>query len=385
MRIWNNLLLVFGFMDNLTVTAVWENIPVVTYTVTFDANGGSVTPASAETTAEGKLTSLPTPTRSRYSFEGWYTAASGGTKITTDTVFSENTTVYAQWKYTGGGGGGGTTRYTVSFETNGGSKVSSKTVTRNTAVTEPTAPTKDGYTFAGWYSDKELKTAYDFSAKVTKSFTLYAKWTEKATEPDKPTEPVEPTEPTAPEWENPFTDVKKSDWFYTNVEYAVKNKLMNGTTATTFAPNEPLTRAMLVAILYRAEGEPAVNKSIPFSDVAANAYYANAVIWAQQNGIVNGVTENEFAPNSNITREQIAAIMFRYAKYKGYDVSVGEITNILSYTDAESISEYAISAMQYAVGSCLMKGKTETSINPQDNATRAEIAAILQRFIEANK
>ena len=371
---------------NTTVTAVWENIPVVTYTVTFDANGGSVTPASAETTAEGKLTSLPTATRSgSYSFKGWYTAASSGTKITTDTVFNENTTVYAQWTYTGGGGGGGVSKYTVKFETNGGSKVSSKTVTRNTAVSEPTAPTKDGYTFDGWYSDKELKTAYDFSAKVTKSFTLYAKWTEKATEPDKPTEPVEPTEPTAPEWENPFTDFKKSDWFYTNVEYAVKNKLMNGTTATTFAPNEPLTRGMLVAILYRAEGEPAVNKSIPFSDVDTNAYYANAVIWAQQNGIVNGVTENEFAPNSNITREQIAAIMFRYAKYKGYDVSVGESTNILSYTDAESISEYAISAMQYAVGSGLMKGKTETSINPQDNATRAEIAAILQRFIETNK
>ena len=260
--------------------------------------------------------------------------------------------------------------------------MSSKTVTRNTAVTEPTAPTKDGYTFAGWYSDKELKTDYDFSAKVTKSFTLYAKWTEKVAEPDKPTEPVEPI---APEWENPFTDVKKSDWFYTNVEYAVKNELMNGTTATTFAPNEPLTRGMLIAILYRAEGEPAVNKSIPFSDVDTNAYYANAVIWAQQNGIVNGVTENAFAPDDNITREQIAAIMFRYAKYKGYDVSVGEDTNILSYNDAESISEYAISAMQYAVGSGLMKGKTETSINPRDNATRAEIAAILQRFIEANK
>ena len=160
---------------------------------------------------------------------------------------------------------------------------------------------------------------------------------------------------------------------------------MNGTTATTFAPSENLTRAMLIAILYRAEGEPAVNKSIPFSDVAVNAYYANAVIWAQQNGIVNGVTENEFAPNSNITREQIAAIMFRYAKYKGYDVSVGESTNILSYTDAESISEYAIFAMQWACGSGLVKGKTEISINPQDNAKRAEIAAILQRFLEANK
>ena len=352
------------------------------YTITFDANGGSVTPESAVTDTDGKLTSLPTPTRSRYSFNGWYTEASGGTKVDTDYAFNTDTTIYAHWTSTGGGGGGGTPRYTVSFETNGGSKVSSKTVTRNTAVSEPTAPTKDGYTFDGWYSDKALKTAYDFSAKVTKSFTLYAKWTEKATEPDKPTDPVEPT---APEWKNPFTDVKKSDWFYTNVEYAVNNKLMNGTTATTFAPSENLTRAMLVVILYRAEGEPAVNKSIPFADVGANAYYANAVIWAQQNGIVNGVTENAFAPNDNITREQIAAIMCRFAKYKGYDVSVGESTNILSYTDAECISEYAISAMQYAVGSGLMKGKTESTINPLDNATRAEIAAILQRFIEANK
>ena len=193
--------------------------------VAFDANGGVVNPTGAITDIFGRLTSLPTPTRSgSYRFDGWYTAAEGGTRVTTETEFTEDATIYAHWSYNGGsvGGGGGITRYTVSFETNGGSKVSSKTVTRNTAVTEPTAPTKDGYTFAGWYSDKELKTAYDFSAKVTKSFTLYAKWTEKETEPDKPTEPVEPTEPTAPEWKNPFTDVKKSDWFYTNVEYAVK-------------------------------------------------------------------------------------------------------------------------------------------------------------------
>ena len=374
-----------GGVTKTATQAITVNAVLSEFTITFDGNGG--TPSVSDMTTTGqKLATLPTATRSgSYSFKGWYTAASSGTKITTDTVFSENTTVYAQWTYTGGGGGGGVSKYTVKFETNGGSTIANKTVTRNTVLTEPTAPTKDGYTFTGWYSDKELKTAYDFSAKVTKSFTLYAKWTEKETEPDKPTEPVEPTEPTDPEWKNPFTDVKKSDWFYTNVEYAVNNKLMNGTTATTFAPNEPLTRGMLVAILYRAEGEPAVNKSIPFSDVDANTYYSNAVVWAQQNGIVNGVTENDFAPDSNITREQIAAIMFRFAKYKGYDVSVGENTNILSYTDAESISEYAISAMQYAVGSGLMKGKTETTINPQDNATRAEIAAILQRFLEANK
>ena len=354
--------------------------------VTFDPNGGVVNPTGAITDIFGRLTSLPTPTRSgSYRFDGWYTAAEGGIMVTAETVFTENATIYAHWSYNGSSGGGGTTRYTVKFETNGGSKVSSKTVKRNTAVSEPTKPTKDGYTFDGWYSDKELKTAYDFTAKVTKSFTLYAKWTEKATEPEKPTEPTEPTEPTAPEWKNPFTDVSKNDWFFESVKYANENGLMGGTTKTTFAPNEPLTRSMLVAILYRADGEPAVNKSIPFSDVKADMYYANATIWAQQNGIVNGVTENDFAPDSNITREQIAAIMFRFAKYKGYDVSVGESTNILSYTDAESISEYAISAMQYAVGSGLMKGKTESTINPLDFATRAEIAAILQRFLEANK
>ncbi|MBS7331962.1 MAG: S-layer homology domain-containing protein, partial [Eubacteriales bacterium] len=304
----------------------------------------------------------------------------------THEIISEPLAIKPSSGSTGGGGGGGggssaATTYTVTFETNGGNKIDSVKVSKNGTLSEPAVPTKDGYTFDGWYTDKALKTAYDFSAKVTKNFTLYAKWTEKQNESDKPTEPVEPTEPTTPEWKNPFTDVKENDWYYDNVKYANKNGLMGGTTNTTFAPNEPLTRGMLVAILYRAEGEPAVNKSIPFSEVDTNAYYANAVIWAQQNGIVNGVTENAFAPDDNITREQIAAIMHRYAQYKGYDVSVGESTNILSYTDAESISEYAISAMQYAVGSGLMKGKTETSINPQDNATRAEIAAILQRFL----
>ena len=116
-----------------------------------------------------------------------------------------------------------------------------------------------------------------------------------------------------------------------------------------------------------------------------SAYYANAVVWAKQNGIVNGVSKTEFAPNDNITREQIAAIMHRYADFKGHDVSVGENTNILSYDDVHHVSEYAIGAMQYAVGSGLIKGKTEATLNPLDNATRAEIAAILHRFIEANK
>ncbi len=271
------------------------------------------------------------------------------------------------------GGGGGVSRYTVKFETNGGSTVKSVTVNKNAVVTEPTAPTKDGYIFEGWYTDKDLTTVYDFTAKVTKSFTLYAKWTEIEKDPE--------TE--EPDTSMVFTDVKATDWFYANVQYVVENKLMNGVGNDKFAPNDTLTRAMLVTVLYRNAGEPTTNRSIPFADVDMGAYYANAVSWAKQNGIVNGVTENEFAPDSNITREQIAAIMFRYAQYKGMDAVTLEEN--LHFTDADEISEYAVSAMNWAVGTGLMKGKSATTINPKDNATRAEIAAILQRFIEANK
>ncbi|MBO5020760.1 MAG: S-layer homology domain-containing protein, partial [Clostridia bacterium] len=182
-----------------------------------------------------------------------------------------------------------------------------------------------------------------------------------------------------------FDDVHPvNHWATADVDYAYIKGLMMGTSENLFSPDVPLTRAMLVTVLYRLEGEPATNRSIPFADVDMGAYYGNAVSWAKQNGIVNGVTETEFAPNDNITREQIAAIMHRYAQYKGYDVSVGENTNILSYDDFDSISEYAIASMQYACGSGLIKGKSESSLNPLDNATRAEIAAILHRFIEAN-
>ena len=269
--------------------------------------------------------------------------------------------------------------YDVLFDTDGGDKIAYQSIRRNNTVKEPDAPKKDGYTFEGWFADKDLTTVYDFTAKVTKSLTLYAKWTaiEKDTENNKPAD--------LEKWENPFTDINENDWFYADVEYAVENDLFNGTSATAFSPNGIITRAMLVTVLYRAEGELAVNKSIPFADVDMGAYYANAVIWAKQNGIVNGVSETEFAPDSNITREQIATIMHRYAQYKGYDVSVGENTNILSYDDFGSISEYAIASMQYAAGNGLMKGTTASTLNPKENATRAEIAAILHRFIENNK
>lgn len=182
-----------------------------------------------------------------------------------------------------------------------------------------------------------------------------------------------------------FSDVDETHWASEDIKYVTEEGLMNGTSEEEFAPEETLTRSMLVTVLYRAAGSPEVNKSIPFSDVSADSYYAAAVNWAQQNGIVNGVTESEFDPEANITREQIATIIYRYANYMGYDVSVGEDTNILSFEDAGDISDFAVEAMQYAVGAGLINGKTESTLNPQDNATRAEIAAILHRFLSANK
>ena len=181
-----------------------------------------------------------------------------------------------------------------------------------------------------------------------------------------------------------FADVHSVDhWAIADVDYVITKGLMSGVSETHFAPNDNLTRAMLATVLYRLDGEPSTNKSIPFADVDMGAYYGNAVSWAKQNGIVSGVTENSFAPDTNITREQIATILFRYAQYKGMNAVTLEEN--LHFTDSSEISDYAVSAMNWAVGTGLMKGKSATTINPKDNATRAEIAAILQRFIEANK
>ena len=273
--------------------------------------------------------------------------------------------------------GGGTTRYTVKFDTNGGSSVSSATVTKNAKVAEPKTPEKDGYTFGGWYTDREFAEKYDFESKVTKNFTLYAKWDKHDDE--------QPGTDTHNCPSLAFDDLDITKWYHFDTDYVIENGIFKGTTETTFEPDSAQTRAMMVTVLYRVEGEPAVNRSIPFADVDMGAYYADAVIWGQQNGIIKGYSETEFGPDDKITREQIAAIMHRYAQYKGIDVSIGENTNILSYDDFDSISEYAIPSMQWAVGSGLIKGKSESTLNPLDNATRAEIAAILHRFIEANK
>ena len=189
----------------------------------------------------------------------------------------------------------------------------------------------------------------------------------------------------AEEWENPFTDVKESDWFYDTVKYVNQNGIINGMTEDTFAPGTELTRAMLVTILYRAEGSPEVDADSKFSDVKESEWFGAPVIWAAENGIVNGVSETEFAPNNAITREQIATIMYRFAQAKSYDVAIGTVTSIDGYDDVDAISTWAVDALKYTVGTGIMKGKTESTLNPQDKATRAEAATVVMRFIEGNK
>ena len=178
----------------------------------------------------------------------------------------------------------------------------------------------------------------------------------------------------------PFDDVRRGDWFYDDVRYVYETGLMNGTANRIFAPNVSTTRAMIVTILWRLEGSPVVNFAIRFRDVVENAWYSEAVRWAAANGIVTGYSENAFGPNDNITREQLAAILHRYVNYKGYDVSVGEDTNILSFDDVQTISGYAVPAMQWACGAGLMQGSNRKLL-PTAQATRAQVAAMLHRFL----
>lgn len=179
----------------------------------------------------------------------------------------------------------------------------------------------------------------------------------------------------------PFTDVDTAKWYHLSVDYVLTHKMMNGVSSRAFAPNANLTRGMLVQILYNLEGKP---KGIAayFSDVQADAWYAEAVGWAAANKVVTGYADGTFRPNAAVTREQAAAILYRYAQSKGIDVSVGENTNILSYVDVQQASEYAIPALQWAVGAGVLNGKNGGRLAPTGTATRAEIAAIMQRWCE---
>ena len=359
---------------NVEIKAIFEEDapPAPTeFIVTFDGNGGTPSVGSM-TTTDRKLTSLPSASRSgSYSFYGWYTEKSGGTKITTDTVFHANATVYAHWTYTGGGGGGynpPVTYYTLRFETGGGSDIPSVQGTYNTYIDlTKYVPTWRGHAFIGWYSERSLTNKVS-GVYLTKDMTVYAGWRVD----ENPGTDV-----------NPFTDISEKDWFYGDVMFVYENGLMLGTSKTLFSPHGTVMRGMMATILWRMEGSPVPKGKNSFTDVEAGKWYADAITWTAENGIFAGYGKDKFCPDDPITREQLAAIFYRYADYKGYDLTVkGDLDK---FKDADKITDYAKTAMQWAVGSGLVKGKSGNLLDPQGTATRAEIAAMLHRFIEKYK
>ena len=352
--------------DNVEVKAIFEKDapPAPTeFIVTFDGNGGTPSVGSMTTTNQ-KLSSLPSASRSKHSFDGWYTEKSGGTKITTDTVFSANTTVYAHWTYTGGYNPP-VTYCTLRFETGGGRAITSVRRTYNACIDlTKYVPTWRGYTFIGWYSDRSLTNKVS-EVYLTRDLTVYAGWR------------VDENPSTG---ENPFTDVSEKDWFFDDVLFVYDYGLMVGTGKTLFSPHETVTRGMMATILWRMEGSPIPKGKNRFTDVEAGKRYADAITWTAENGIFADYDKDRFKPDDPITREQLAAIFYRYADYKGYDLTVKG--NLDKFKDADKITDYAKTAMQWAVGSDLVKGKSGALLDPQDKATRAEIATMLHRFIE---
>ena len=253
--------------------------------------------------------------------------------------------------------------YTVIVKYGNGAADTVNTYVEGETIKLPAAPSKSGYAFLGW---TDGTTTYDALATVTitKNTTFTAVWVRHPDTPYVP-EPEEPEEPEVPAF--PFYDVPTSAWYYTAVKYVYENKLMDGVDTYVFAPNDTLTRAMVWTIIARMSG---------VDTTGGNTWYAKAQEWV----VVNGISDGE-NPTAAITREQLVTMLYRYAQIKGYDVSVGENTNILSYVDATSISEYAMSAFQWACGSGLTEGDENGALTPLATATRAQAAAMIMRFL----
>lgn len=255
----------------------------------------------------------------------------------------------------GGGGGGAVSTYTLTFDTNGGSAIDK--ITKDSGTTIDLAaykPTRAGYTFAGWFSDKALTKAVT-SVKLTANTTVYAKWTQNGG--------------TA---QNPFVDVKEGAYYYDAVLWAVEQKITSGTSATTFSPDASCTRAQMVTFLWRAAGSPKVeNGKNPFTDVKADAYYYDAVLWAVEKGVTSGTSATTFSPDATVTRGQTVTFLYRNA-------GSPEVSGMMPFTDVEADAYYA-KAVQWAVQQKITTGTSETTFSPMSDCTRGQIVTFLYR------
>ena len=350
--------------EDITLYAIWEDIPVTTYTVSFNANGGSVTPESASTGSDGRLSSLPTPTRSgSYSFDGWYTAASGGTKVTTSYQFTADTTVYAHWTYTGGSSsGGGYTYYTIKATAGVNGEISpsgSVSVRSGKDQTFTITPDK-GYAISDVKIDGKSVGAvksYTFE-NVKGNHTIKAIFMKANGNPQT----------------GVFVDVPEGSYYEETVAWAVENGITKGTSDTTFDPNGICTRAQAVTFLWRAAGSPAPKTStMPFTDVKAGSYYYDAVLWAVENGITNGTSDTTFSPDVTCSRAQIVTFLWRSQEAP----AAGAVN---PFTDMKADAYYA-EAVLWAVKEDVTKGTTDTTFSPNADCTRAQIVTFIWRAL----
>lgn len=360
------------------------------YAITLKYNDGT-TPDSVYTVSENTAITLPTPSRSHYSFEGWY---DGNNLVESPYTVTENVELTAKWHRTSSGGGS-SHRYdgyiTVIDSKNGDVSVSDTWADEDDKITLTITPDK-GYEVdkieivddegdkidAKKVEDKDNKYTFRMAncdVTVTVTFKEEGKTTEDTDkEEDKDDETTENTDLN-------FTDVSSSDWFFKGVEYVVDKGIMSGVSENQFDPSGKLTRAMLVQMLYNMESRPACDAENAFIDVPVGQWYTDAVIWANDAKIVSGMGEGLFAPNMEITREQMVAMLYNYAKYKGYDVTAS--ADLSTFADNASVSAWAQPAMQWAVAEGYISGMGDNQLAPQGTATRAEIASVIMRFMEA--
>ena len=391
--------MVVGFNADTTLYAMWEQDDPrgYRYTIEYNANGGSgvsVTQTMYQNELDTKLYGVSQTgfVKDGSTLIGWATAPNGSVSYALDSrlpaplgAAGQTVTLYAVWQLN---------EITVTLsDPQNVNTVPSITVRVGSMYGVLPILTKDGYLFNGWYNDRGQKIESTTLVTNGAPHTLYARWSPiggggggGAVVPQEP-ETVNgysvsykdcPRDKTCPAYR--FKDLNLKLWYHDGIHFCVENGLMQGIPEGLFAPNGTTTRAQIVTILWRVEGMPFVERA-SFPDVTDDSWYAGSVNWAAANGIVLGYDDGRFGPDDSITREQFVTILYRYARYKGYDVSVGEDTNILSYEDALKVNDWAVSAMQWACGSGVINGTSESMLSPQDTATRAQAASMIMRFV----
>ena len=351
--------------ENLTITAHWS---LNTYSITYDLDGGTASGNPNFYTVESSTITLNPPTRTGYTFIGWSgTDLSGSDNLTVTIPAGSigNRSYIAHWSLN---------TYSITYDLDGGTAFGNPdSYTVESAAITLNEPTKAGYVFTGWsgtdlVGEDNLTVTIPAGSIGDRRYTAHWEFDPTIIAALNPTPNVD------------FLDVSRTDWFYYDVRYVCENGLMNGTSRNRFSPYGTATRGMLVTILYRMENEPRCFGSAAFSDVKPGAYYEKAVVWASQNNIVSGYTDGTFRPDAPVTREQLASILYRYTLYRGQDVSAGETTSLTGYGDAQAVSSYALPAMRWACGTGILQG-ANGKLNPSGLATRAQLAAMLHRYL----